>query len=195
MTTKSPKVDAYLARTKSWKDEQLRLRDLLLDLDLSEDLKWGKPCYAWEGKNVAILQPFKAYCALMFFKGALLEDPEGLLVAPGANSQAGRQLRFESEEEVAEREAVVRAYVGEAVAAEQAGRTVPRKETADYPVPDELRARLEADPKLKAAFEGLTPGRQRAYLLHFSGAKQSKTRAARVEKAAPRILQGKGLND
>jgi uncharacterized protein YdeI (YjbR/CyaY-like superfamily) len=194
MATTDPRVDAYVGRQKRWREETEGLRAILLEGPLTESLKWGKPCYAFEGGNVAIIQGFKDYCAVMFFKGALLKDPKGLLRAPGA-SQAGRQLRFASAGEITRRAPTIRAYLKEAIAVEKAGLRVVRKETSAYPVPEELQRRLDDDPALKRAFEALTPGRQRGYLFFFASAKQSKTREARIEKAVPRILAGKGLND
>ncbi|NJB84294.1 uncharacterized protein YdeI (YjbR/CyaY-like superfamily) [Lewinella marina] len=191
----NPTVDTYFQKTTKWRQAQVQLREICLQCGLTETMKWGKPCYTLDGKNVAILMPFKAYCALMFFKGALLQDPAGLLVQAGENTQAARQLRFTTAEEIAERKDTIVAYLREAIAAERAGKEVKRKATKDYPVPEEFRTALDRDPELKSAFEGLTPGRQRAYLLHFASAKQSKTRTARVEKHIPRILAGLGLDD
>jgi uncharacterized protein YdeI (YjbR/CyaY-like superfamily) len=191
----NPKVDAYLNKIKQWQEESRELRRIILDCELSEELKWGKPCYTFEDNNIVIIQGFKQYCAIMFFKGALLKDSEGILVSPGKNTQAGRQIRFNTLQEIAEREATIKAYVNEAVEVEKSGLEVKLKKTSEYSIPEEFQARLDELPALKDAFEALTPGRQRAYILYFSGAKQSKTRASRVEKSMQRILDGKGLND
>jgi uncharacterized protein YdeI (YjbR/CyaY-like superfamily) len=191
----NPKVDAFLSQTEKWRDELGKMRAIALDCGLAEDLKWGWPCYARESKNIVLIHGFKDYCAYLFFNGALLKDPAGILIQQTENVQAGRQARFTSVGEITAAEAVLKAYIQEAVAAEQAGLKVQRKTTADFPVADELRNRLDEDPALKAAFEALTPGRQRAYLLHFAAPKQSKTREARIEKCAPQILAGKGLLD
>jgi len=171
-----------------------RLRSILLDCQLTEDLKWGKPCYAFQENNVVIIQPFKEQCAVMFFKGALLKDTHGVLVKPGEHSQAGRQIRFTTVQETAEKEPILRAYVHQAIEVEKAGLEVNFKRNLE-PVPEELQNKFDKDPAVKAAFNALTPGRQRAYILYFSGAKQSKTREARIEKCLPQILKGKGLND
>lgn len=189
----SSDVDAYVARAKRWRTETAQLRSILADCGLEEALKWGKPCYAVDGKNVAIIQPMKAFLALMFFKGALLSGPDGVLQEQGENTQSARRLCFTSVGEVVEMEAVLRDLVRQAIDVERSGRSLPKR-TALAPV-EELRARLDADPELAAAFNALTPGRQRAYNIYFSGAKQAKTRAARVEKCVPAILAGKGLRD
>jgi uncharacterized protein YdeI (YjbR/CyaY-like superfamily) len=191
----NPDVDAVLRRERKWVDEVERLRPIILDSELTEELKWGKPCYTFEKSNVAMLYRMKDYCALGFFKGALLKDANGVLVAPGKNSQAMRWLRFTDVGEVAELESTVRAYIAEAVEVEKTGLRVNFKKTTDFTIPEEFQAKLDGDPELKAAFDALTPGRQRGYILHFSGAKQSKTRASRVEKCLRQILDGKGLND
>lgn len=194
MYRKNPKVDAYLSKLDKWQGESRALRKILLESGLAEDVKWRQPCYTLENKNVAVIQGFKDYCAIMFFKGALLKDPEGLLVAPGA-SQAGRQIRFTSTAEIDEMEPTIAAYLQEAIEVERAGLTVELKKTSDFAVPEEFQSKLDSDPALKSAFKSLTPGRQRAYLFYFSDAKQSKTRRSRVEKCLPRILEGKGLTD
>jgi len=195
MDRMNPKVDAYLSKAEKWQDESRELRRILLDCQLTEELKWGKPCYTLGKGNVAIIQGFKDYCAIMFFKGALLEDKEGLLIRPGKHTQAGRQIRFTNVQEVTGMEAILKAYVHEAVEVERAGRQVKLKETSDFEIPEEFQAKLDEMPVLKDAFKALTPGRQRAYIFHFSSAKQSKTRQSRVEKCISRILEGKGLND
>lgn len=191
----NPKVDEFLERQDRWKKEIAKLRTIALACKLDEDFKWGQPCYTVEGKNVAIIHGFKDYCAILFMKGALLEDPEKILFQQTENVQAGRQVRFTTLKEIAALEPVLKAYLKEAIELEKAGAKVARKSTADYAVPEELVARFDADPALKEAFDALTPGRQRAYLLHFSGAKQAATRAARIDKYAPKILAGKGLDD
>ena len=195
MTKKNPKVDAFLARAKVWRDEMEALRELVLDCGLAEEIKWGKPCYTHQGGNVAILQPFKPHLALMFFKGTLMRDPEGILVSQGAHSQAAKRLEIKSVEQVATMADVVRAYVREAIELEKSGVKVDFDAKAKLVFPEELTNRMHADPDFAAAFRALTPGRQRAYNLHFSAPKQSKTRAARIEKCLPNILEGRGLND
>jgi len=191
----SPKVDAFLARTDQWREEFEALRAIVLGCGLTEDLKWGQPCYASEGRNVVLIHGFKDYCALLFMKGALLKDPNGILIRQTENVQSARQIRFTNSGEIAQLEPALKAYVLEAIAVEKAGSKVARKTTADFPVADEFRAKLDALPALKAAFQALTPGRQRGYLLFFASAKQAKTREARVETCMPRILAGKGLDD
>jgi len=195
MNEKNPEVDAFIRRTKKWQAETAKLRSILLDCGLDEELKWGKPCYRFEGSNLAIIQGFKDHCSLMFFKGSLLEDSHGILVRPGANSQAGMRVELTSVEQIEKTERVLRAYVKQAIRVEKAGLRVDFKEKHELQLPAELTAKLGQNRALAAAFRALTPGRQRAYVLYFSGAKQSKTRAARVEKHVKRILQGKGLDD
>ncbi len=184
----------YLSKAKQWREEFVRLRNIILGHELIEELKWGKPCYMFQESNLLILQGFKSYCALMFCKGALLKDAHGLLKKPGESTQAARQIRFTDVREIAELEPVLAAYIREAMEAERAGLKVEFKKNPE-PVPDELQKQLEANAALKAAFQGLTPGRRRAYILHFSAPKQSRTRESRVEKCIPQILAGKGLND
>ena len=191
----SPKVDAYVSDGKGWQAELGQLRAIILGCGLTEELKWDQPCYTLGGKNVLLIHRLKEACALAFLKGALLEDADGLLVKPGANTQSGRWLKFASVQEVVEKENVLRTYIHEAIEVERAGLEVAYKKTEDYPVPQELQAKLAADPALKTAFEALTPGRQRGYLLHFAAPKQSKTRVARIEKWTPQILKGRGLHD
>jgi len=191
----SPKVDAVLARADTWREEFERLRVMLRGCGLTEELKWGQPCYTHEGRNVVLIHGFKDYCALLFMKGALMKDPNGLLIQQTPNVQSARQIRFTHLGEITQLEPVIRAYVLEAVALTTAGEKVQRKATADFPLVDEFREQLDAAPALRAAFEALTPGRQRGYLLYFASAKQAKTRQARVEKCAPLILRGKGLDD
>ncbi len=172
-----------------------RLREILLDCGLEEALKWGKPCYMHDGANVAILQPFKAHCSVMFFKGVLLEDPAGLLVSPGPHSRSQMRVEFTGPEEVENHEARVRDFVAQAVAAEERGAVVETGDRGALNHPEELQARFRDDPALDAAFHRLTPGRQREYLLHFTGAKRSSTRVARIERCAASILAGRGLRD
>lgn len=189
------KVDAFIGRAKRWRQEMKALREIVLDCGLDEQIKWGKPCYTFGGANVAIFQPFKAHLALMFFKGMLLQDREELLVSQGENTQSAKRLEFTSVEQVVGLRGVVQTYVGEAIELERAGSKAEFREKHGLVYPAELVAAFDAAPGLRAAFEALTPGRQRGYALHFSGAKQSKTRAGRIQKSAPRILQGKGLAD
>ena len=191
----NPKIDTVLAREEKWGREFEALRRFALDCDLSEDLKWGCPCYSLGKGNVVLIHGFKDYCAYLFFKGALMTDPDGILVQQTENVQAGRQIRFTGLEQIAGMEAVLKDYIHRAIAVEKAGLKVEFKKTADFAMPDEFRDRLAEDPDLSAAFDALTPGRQKAYLLHFSSAKQAKTRETRIDKAAPRILEGKGLDD
>jgi uncharacterized protein YdeI (YjbR/CyaY-like superfamily) len=190
----NPKVDAYLGNAQKWREETEKLRMVILDCRLTEELKWGKPCYTFQKNNVVIIQGFKEYCALMFFKGALLSDPSGILKKPGENTQAARQIRFTSVREIVEMKPVLKAYILEAIDAEKGGLKVDFKKNPE-PIPEELQNRLDEMPALKTAFDGLTPGRQRAYILYFSAPKQSKTRDSRVGKCMRQILNGKGLND
>ncbi|MEO5934700.1 MAG: YdeI/OmpD-associated family protein [Duganella sp.] len=191
----NPKVDAYIAGLKHWTDEVNELRTICLDSGLAEDLKWGVPCYTLDGRNVVLIHVFKEYCALLFFKGALLKDAKGILVQQSANVQAARQARFTGLEEIVKLKTPLKKYIAEAVAVEKSGLKVELKTADDFEIPGEFQDRLDEMPALKTAFAALTPGRRRAYLLHFAGAKQSRTRAARVEKSIPDILRGKGLDD
>lgn len=193
MTHTNPDVDTFFKKAKRWRPEMERLRAIVLDRGLTEELKWHQPCYTDGKKNVVIVSSFKDYCVLAFFKGALLEDPEGILVPPGENSRHVRQARFTDVAEIDELEPVLKAYIDEAIQVEEVGLKV--QPATELTLPEELEAKFHEDPDLKAAFEGLTPGRQRAYVIHFSGAKQSKTRRARIERCRERILAGKGLND
>ena len=190
----NPKVDAYLSRLEKWQEESRRLRAILVSFPLTEELKWGQPCYALRGKNVAIISGFKEYCALSFFKGALIADPRGILVAPG-KVQAGRQIRFSGLREIVRMETTIKNYIAEAIEVERAGLKVRIKTHSEYTLPEELQKMLGAKPSLKTAFEALTPGRQRAYMFYIAAPKQVKTRELRVEKCIQRILDGKGLND
>lgn len=193
MGTRSQKVDAYVDRAENWQDEIRKLRLILLDCGLDEELKWGKPCYLSDGNNVAIIQPFKAHCSLMFFKGALLRDTHDLLRSQGENTQSAMRLEFTGKEQI--RKAVVKDYVRQAVEVEKAGLQVDFKAKRELEFPEELTRALEKDKRLAKAFEALTPGRRRGYVLHFAGAKQSSTRAARIERCTPKILAGKGMHD
>jgi uncharacterized protein YdeI (YjbR/CyaY-like superfamily) len=191
----NPKVDAFLLNTKKWREELTVLRSIVMDSGLGEELKWGAPCYVHEQANVIIMQGFKDYFALMFFKGALMKDPQDLLRKPGENTQSGRQIRMTSMDEMLGQEEVLRAYIQNAIAVEKAGEKVIVKKTEEYAVPLELEESFAENSDLQHAFYGLTPGRQRAYLMHFAEAKQSATRKTRIEKYAPRILKGKGILD
>jgi uncharacterized protein YdeI (YjbR/CyaY-like superfamily) len=191
----NPLVSKVHGKEPRWGAEFGALRKLCLASGLNESLKWGKACYDLDGANVVLIQGFKAYCALLFMKGALLEDPEGLLVQQTPTVQAARQLRFTSLPEINRRKVAIKACIAQAIAVEKSGAKVPMKSVAQFAVPAEFQARLDADEKLAKAFGALTPGRQKQYLLHFAGAKQSATRAARVAKHTPRILAGKGLDD
>jgi uncharacterized protein YdeI (YjbR/CyaY-like superfamily) len=191
----SPKVDAFLKRQDKWRREFEKLREILLGSGLTEDLKWGQPCYALDGKNVALIHGFKEYCAILFHKGSLLKDPKHVLIQQTKNVQAARQIRFTSPAEVTKLEKTLKAYLREAIEIERAGLKVQFKKTEEIERPVELESRLAANAKLRASFAALTPGRQRAYLFHFSQPKLPTTRAARVEKHIPRILQGLGLDD
>ncbi|MDK9700826.1 MAG: YdeI/OmpD-associated family protein [bacterium] len=191
----NPRVDAFIRYAKQWQAEYAKLREIILPFGLTEDIKWMHPCYSYEKRNVVLIHGFKEYCALLFFQGALLDDPHGLLVQQTKNVQAGRQIRFTGFAEIVAQEAVLQEYLRNAIAVEKAGQKVVLKKTSEFTVVDEFQAALDASPALKQAFDGLTPGRQRAYLLYFSAAKQTKTRLARIEKCTPRILDGLGLDD
>ncbi len=191
----NPKVDEYISKAKKWREELEQLRRIVLDCGLKEELKWYHPCYTFQNSNLVVLQDFKNYCALGFFKGVLLKDKRGILITPGKNVQSGRQVRFTGIKEIIEMEPILKAYIYEAVEAEKAGLKVNLKQTSEYPVPDEFQNKLDELPALKTAFEALTPGRQRGYILYFSAPKQSKTRETRVEKYISQILNGRGLND
>lgn len=191
----NPKVDFYFEKNEKWQKEILLLRSLVLDCGLEEALKWGVPCYTFQNNNVVLIHVFKEYCALLFHKGALLSDAENILVQQTENVQAARQLRFTNVEEITKQAATIKAYIFEAIEVEKKGLKVEFKETAAFNVPEEFQEMLDKDMVLKIAFESLTPGRQRGYLLHFSGAKQAKTRISRIEKCIPGIMEGKGLND
>lgn len=188
-------ADDFFANAEAWQNEFEKLRTILLDCQLNEELKWGQACYTFQNKNIVLIHGFKEYCALLFFKGALLDDPNGILVQQTENVQAARQLRFTNAKQIGKMENVIKAYVYEAIEVERAGLKVKLKKVDEYPVVVEFQQKLDSKPALKKAFEALTPGRQRAYLLYFSSAKQSKTRTERVEKYIKQILAGKGLND
>ena len=189
------KVDAFLIKAKKWREEFEALRAIVLDCDLTEDFKWMHPCYTYQGANIVVIHGFKEYCALLFFKGALLEDTHNLLIQQTENVQSARQIRFTGQEQIKQLAPTLQMYIYQAIEVEKAGLKVAFKKTTEYQMPEEFQQKLEAMPALKDAFDALTPGRQRGYLYYFSQAKQSKTRAARVEKWIPQILAGKGLED
>jgi uncharacterized protein YdeI (YjbR/CyaY-like superfamily) len=191
----NPKVDWFFNKAKKWQEEYDKLRMIVLDCGLAEELKWGCPCYTFENSNIVLIHGFKEYCALLFFKGALLKDAKGILVQQTENVQAARQIRFTNVEEIANMESILKAYIKEAIKVEKAGVKVPLKKTSEFKMSEEFRNVLDGTPALKKAFYSLTPGRQRGYLLHFSSAKQSKTRESRIEKCIQKILKGKGLDD
>lgn len=190
----NPRVDEYLSKGQKWQKEIEELRRIILDCGLTEELKWGKPCYSFQESNIVIIQPFKESCALMFFKGVLLKDPKGVLEKPGENSRVARRIPFTSVQEIVEMAHILKSYIYEAIEVEKAGLEVDVEEKTE-PIPEELQKKLEENPALKTAFDALTPGRQRGYILYFSDAKQSKTRERRVEKYMQKILNGKGLHD
>ena len=191
----NPKVDFYFTKAKKWQEELEKLRTIILSCGLTEELKWGNPCYTYENSNIVLIHAFKEYCAVLFFKGALLKDPKKILIQQTENVQSARQARFTSVKEITGKQAILKAYIYEAIEVEKAGLKVPLKKTAAFTVAEEFQKKLDTMPSLKAAFSALTPGRQRGYLLHFSSAKQAKTREARIDKNIPRILKGKGLED
>lgn len=195
MHNANPAVDWYFDKNEQWQAEITQLRKLVLDCGLIEELKWGCPCYTFQNSNVVLIHVFKEYCALLFFKGALLQDTHSLLIRQTENVQSARQIRFTDTKEIVTQASALKAYIYEAIAVEEAGLKVTLKKTEDYPVPEELRQKMKELPALKIAFEALTPGRQRAYLFHFGQAKQTKTRIDRIEKYLQHILDGKGLND
>ena len=205
----NPKVDVYFmagcgrcplgntpeCKVNNWREELEKLREVILNCGLDEELKWGVPCYTFRGSNILLISAFKENCVISFFKGALLKDTGGILSKPGENTQAGRVIRFTDIREIARIETLLKAYIHEAVEVEKSGLKVDFKKTSEYEIPEEFQNKLDEIPALKTAFDSLTPGRQRAYILHFSQPKQSQTRAARVERCMPRIFSGKGLND
>src|SRR5215213_9472474 len=191
-TTMNPKVSFYFTGDKTWQEEIKILRNIALDCGLTEELKWGTPCYTFQKANIVLIHVFKEYCALLFFKGALLDDAHGILIQQTKNVQAARQIRFTNVREIVKMEAIVRAYVYEAIEVEKAGLKVDLIKTTEFPIPEEFQNKLDKVPSLKTAFKALTPGRQRAYILYFSAPKQSKTRDSRVENYTKHILKGKG---
>ncbi|WP_194543018.1 YdeI/OmpD-associated family protein [Paenibacillus sp. JZ16] len=192
---RNSKIDPYFNKLKKWKEEFKLLREIALDCGLTEDFKWMHPCYTLDDKNIVLIHGFKDYCALLFHKGALLKDPHGILIQQTANVQAARQIRFTNVQEIDEMQLILKTYIDEAIEVEKAGLQVNYKKNREYTIPEELESKFVDMPDLKAAFEALTPGRQRAYILHFSTPKQSKTRESRIEKYIAHILDGKGLND
>ncbi|QFF99755.1 hypothetical protein PB01_13400 [Psychrobacillus glaciei] len=191
----NPKVDEFLSKAKKWKEEYGQLRNIVLDCELTEEFKWMHPCYMFEKKNIVLIHGFKEYCAILFNKGVLLKDAHGILIQQTENVQAARQIRFTNVQEIVEMEDILKSYIYEAVEVEKAGLEVNFKKNTEYIIPVELQNKFDDIRELKTAFEALTPGRQRAYILHFSQPKQSKTRESRVEKYRQQILDGKGLND
>jgi len=192
---KNHKIDPFFKKAKQWKEEFEKLREIVLDCELTEDFKWMHPCYTHENKNIVLIHGFKDYCALLFHKGALLKDPHNILIQQTKNVQAARQLRFTNMQQIDEMQLLIKTYIDEAIEVEKAGVQVEYKKNTEYAVPEELHNKFVEIPDLKVAFEALTPGRQRAYLLYFSSAKQSKTRESRIEKYLPNILDGKGMDD
>jgi len=188
-------VDLFFANAKKWKEEMILLRQIVLEFDLEEKLKWMHPCYSYKGGNVTLIHGFKEYCALLFFKGVLLTDDKNLLIQQTENVQDRRQIRFKNLSEIIQQTDVIKEYISQAIEIEKSGMKVRMKKTSEFNMPDELKKMLSKDSKLKAAFENLTPGRQRGYLLYFSSAKQSATRISRIEKLKPKIFEGKGLNE
>ena len=195
MSRINPKVDFYFSKAKKWQEELEQLRTIVLDCGLTEELKWGVPCYTFQKSNIVLIHVFKEYCALLFVKGALLNDINDILIIQTENTQAARQIRFSNVREIIEIEAILKAYIYEAIEVEKAGLKVDFKKTTEFIIPEEFQNKLNEIPALKRAFDALTPGRQRAYILYFSAPKQSKTRESRVEKCMERIINGKGLND
>jgi uncharacterized protein YdeI (YjbR/CyaY-like superfamily) len=195
MNKMNPKVDFFFNRSKKWQEEFEKLRMIVLDCGLTEELKWGVPCYTFERRNIVLIHGFKEYCALLFFKGVLLKDAKGILIQQTKNVQAARQVRFTNVREIVKLKPILKSYIYEAIEVEKAGLKVDFKKTTDFIIPEEFQDKLDEIPDLKTAFEGLTPGRQRAYIFYFSQPKQPKTRESRVEKYTPQILIGKGLDD
>jgi uncharacterized protein YdeI (YjbR/CyaY-like superfamily) len=192
---RSPKVDGYLRRAKTWQEEFQKLRETILECGLNEEMKWRCPCYTFQKSNIVLIHGFKDYCALLFFKGVLLKDPKGILIQQTKNVQSARQVRFTSVREIVKLKPILKAYINEAIEVEKAGLKVNLKKTTDFAIPEEFQSKLDEIPTLKNAFEALTPGRQRAYLFYFSAPKLSKTRESRVEKCMQQILNGRGLDD
>jgi len=192
---RNSKIDPFFNKEKKWKEEFGKLRNIVLDCELTEEFKWMHPCYTYQNKNIVLIHGFKEYCALLFHKGALLKDPHGILIQQTENVQAARQIRFTNAQQIDEMQLILKTYIDEAIEVEKAGLQVDFKKTTDYNIPDELQNKFIEMPDLKTAFEALTPGRQRGYLYYFSQPKQSKTRESRIEKYLPQILDGKGLDD
>jgi uncharacterized protein YdeI (YjbR/CyaY-like superfamily) len=195
MSKTNPKVDWFFNKDTQWKEEYEKLRQIILDCGLTEELKWGVPCYTWEDKNIVLIHGFKEYCAILFPKGALMKDPKHILIQQTENVQSARQVRFSNITEIYDLEPMLKKYIKEAVEIEKSGQKVELKKASEYPVPEEFQYKLDRMPDLKAAFESLTPGRQKGYLFYFSQPKQSKTREARMEKYMEKILSGRGLED
>jgi uncharacterized protein YdeI (YjbR/CyaY-like superfamily) len=195
MNSMNPKVDFYFSKAKQWQKEFEKLRTIVLSCGLTEELKWGVPCYTFQKKNIVLIHGFKEYCALLFFKGALLHDANGVLIQQTENVQAARQIRFTNVGEIVEMGPILKAYIYEAIEVEKAGVKVNFKKTAEFIIPEEFQNKLDKTPALKTAFYALTPGRQKGYIFYFSQPKQSKTRESRVEKCMQQILKGKGLDD
>jgi len=191
----NPTVDFYFNKDQKWQEEIKELRKIVLDCPLTEELKWGVPCYTFEQSNILLIHVFKEYCAILFVKGVLLHDAHGLLIQQTENVQAGRQIRFTNVQEIVKMETILKDYISEAIEVEKSGLEVTYRKNTEYTIPEELQTKFDEVPAFKTAFEALTPGRQRAYIFHFSAPKQSKTRESRVEKSIPQILDGKGLND
>ncbi|HET6256430.1 MAG TPA: DUF1801 domain-containing protein [Puia sp.] len=191
----NPKVDKFLGRAQKWQKEMEKLRKIALECGLTEELKWGKPCYTSEGKNIIVIQGFKEYCALLFLKGYLLNDPDGILIKTGENTVVGRQIRFTAVREIVRLEATLKTYIYQAIEVERSGVKPAVKKEPKLNIPEEFQTRLDKTPTLKKAFNALSPGRQKAYVIYFSAPKQSKTRETRIEKCMRQILAGKGLND
>ncbi|MEO8721775.1 MAG: YdeI family protein [Ginsengibacter sp.] len=191
----NPNIDFYFSKSKKWQDELKQLRLIILDCGLTEELKWGAPCYTFQNSNVVLIHTFKNYCALLFFKGVLLKDTMGILIQQTKNVQAARQIRFVNVQEIVEIKEILKAYIHEAIEIEKAGLKVKLKDNLEYDLPDEFKNKINEIPALQTAFSSLTPGRRRAYIFYFSAAKQSKTRMSRIEKHMQQILNGKGLNE
>jgi uncharacterized protein YdeI (YjbR/CyaY-like superfamily) len=195
MNNLNPKVDAFLNRENKWRDEFVKLREIILDCNLTEELKWGVPCYTYDNKNIVLMHGFKEYCAILFHKGVLLKDSIQILIIQSENVQSARQVRFTNVQQIAKLELILKSYIEEAIEVEKSGLKVEFKKTEEFNLPEEFQEFLNEMPDLKTAFEALTPGRQRAYMLYFSSPKQSKTRVARIEKSIQHIIEGKGLNN
>lgn len=195
MGERNAKIDPFFRKAKRWKEEFEKLREIVLDCGLTEEFKWMHPCYTFDDKNIVLIHGFKEYCALLFHKGSLLKDPHGILIQQTENVQAARQLRFTSATQIDEMQLIIKTYIDEAIEVEKAGLQVEFKKSTEYEIPEELHNKFVEIPDLKTAFEALTPGRQKGYLIYFSGAKQSKTRESRIEKYLPHILDGKGMDD